>query len=197
METGDRVRSPLGPHEPDDAELARRFAAGDESALRGVYERWGGLVHGLAVRQVGHADAEDVTQQVFVAAWTSKSRYHPDRGPLAAWLVGITRHKILDSHGTRPRSAEVATDPHELATRADGQAVAYGGEDDVTRNLLVTDELARVGQPQRRIMEMAFYEELTHRQIAERLDLPLGTVKSHIRRTLGRLRDRLEVEGAL
>lgn len=181
---------------PDDAEIGRRFAAGEEQALAWAYERWGGLVHGLAVRAVGATDAEDVTQQVFIAAWQGRDRFRPDAGVLPAWLVGITRHKIADALGRRPRRSEVVTDPVDLASGAEGPDHGAAHEEAVAQRLVITDELSRVGQPQRTILELAFYEDLTHQQIADRLGLPLGTVKSHIRRTLGRLRTRLEVTGA-
>ena len=180
--------------EPDDAEVARLFAAGDERALALAYERWGGLVHGIAVRALGSsADAEDVTQQVFVSAWTGRSGYRPESGPLPAWLVGITRHRIADAFARRRReererlAAASAPSAEHAATRFDA------GSDD---RVVLLDELARIGEPQRGIMELAFFHDLTHEQIAARTGLPLGTVKSHIRRTLVRLRSRLEVNGA-
>jgi RNA polymerase sigma-70 factor (ECF subfamily) len=183
-----------GPAEPDDAEVARRFAAGDERALALAYERWGGLVHGLAVRALGSTvDAEDVTQQVFVSAWTGRAGYRPENGALPAWLVGITRHRIADAFARRRReererlAAAAAPDADRAGTRFDT------GSDD---RVVLLDELARIGEPQRGIMELAFFHDLTHEQIAARTGLPLGTVKSHIRRTLVRLRTRLEVNGA-
>ena len=181
--------------EPDDDEVARRFRDGDEQALAVAYERWGGQLHGMAVRAFGPGpDAEDVTQQTFIAAWTGRNGYTPDSGPLPAWLVGICRHKIADVWVKRDRqrrqSEAVAAD---VASRP-------GSSDDVdTRvadRVLLLRELDRLGQPQRGIIELAFFEDLTHAQIAARTGIPLGTVKSHIRRTLERLRTRLEVDGA-
>ncbi len=177
---------------PDVAEVGRLFACGDERALAIAYERWAGLVHGLACRSLGGGpDAEDVTQQVFVSAWTGRAGFRPEHGPLPAWLVGICRHRIADAHARRrrdERSRDAAQSVHETlpATAFDTSA------DD---RLLLMDELARLGQPQRGIIELAFFHDLTHDQIAARTGLPLGTVKSHIRRTLVRLRSRLEVDG--
>jgi RNA polymerase sigma factor (sigma-70 family) len=193
--TTDAVPPPRGSAVPDDDEIARRFALGDEQALARAYERWAGQVHGMAVRAFGPGpDAEDVTQQVFVAAWTGRDRFRRDAGPLPAWLVGITRHKIADTWARRDRqrrAAEAAVTEAQAAPRA-----AAGFDNAVADRVLLLDELDRLGQPQRGIIELAFYEDLTHAQIAERTGIPLGTVKSHIRRTLERLRTRLEVDGA-
>ena len=192
-----RQVAPLPAQEPSDAEVARRFCTGDESALALAYERWAGQVHGLAVRAFGSGpDAEDVTQQTFVAAWTGRARYSPASGPLPAWLTGICRHKIADTWAKlerQRRSAEAAA-ADVLAHPAHASREGLDGA--VADRVLLLGELDRIGQPQRRIIELAFFEDLTHTQIADRTGIPLGTVKSHIRRTLERLRDRLEVDGA-
>jgi RNA polymerase sigma factor (sigma-70 family) len=182
------------PPEPDDAEVARRLAAGEEQALAWAYERWAATVHGMAVRAFGPGpDAEDVTQQTFVAAWTGRAGYRPDRGPLAAWLVGICRHRIADTWAGRERSRRAT---EAALTDAHAQPSGAAVDTTVADRVLLLRELDRIDQPQRAIIEMAFFQDLTHTQIAARTGLPLGTVKSHIRRTLERLRDRLEVDGA-
>jgi RNA polymerase sigma factor (sigma-70 family) len=191
---GDRTR-PSAPGEnrlPDDSELGKLFAAGDERALAWVYERLGGLVHGLAARALGPgADAEDVTQQVFISAWNTRSGYYPEKGPLAAWIVGITRHRVADALARSRRDLRLTQ-----AAASAGVEPVQSFDTTATNRVVLLAELARIGQPQRGIMELAFFQDLTHEQIAERTGIPLGTVKSHIRRTLQRLRDRLEVEGA-
>ena len=192
----DPTAAAYGTVDPDDAEVGRRFAAGDEQALAVAYERWGGQLHGMAVRAFGPGpDAEDVTQQVFVSAWTGRAGYRPEAGPLPAWLVGVCRHKIADAWARRDRHRRVAE-----AAVADAQAQPTAGgrslDTSVADRVLLLDELDRLGQPQRGIIELAFFADLTHAQIAARTGIPLGTVKSHIRRTLERLRDRLEVDGA-
>jgi RNA polymerase sigma factor (sigma-70 family) len=193
-----RVTPPPGgrngpePEEPDDERLGRLFAAGDERALAWAYERMAGLVHGLARRALGPgADAEDVTQQVFISAWNGRSGYRPEKGPLAAWVVGITRHRIADALDRARRERKVV---EAAATIEPARAESFDGT--ATNRVVLLAELARIGEPQRAIMELAFFADLTHEQIADRTGIPLGTVKSHIRRTLLRLRDRLEVEGA-
>ena len=183
--------------EPDDADIARRFTAGDERALAEAYQRWSGQIHGMAVRAFGPGpDAEDVTQQTFVSAWTGRARYRPDQGPLPAWLVGVARHKIADGWARRERQRRETEAAVSQAQAAPGGAVTGGIESAVANRVLLLDELDRLGQPQRGIIELAFFEDLTHAQIADRTGIPLGTVKSHIRRTLERLRSRLEVDGA-
>jgi RNA polymerase sigma factor (sigma-70 family) len=180
--------------EPSDAEVGRLFAAGDERALAWAYERWGGLVHGIATRALGSAtDAEDVTQQVFVSAWTGRAGYRPEAAPIAAWLVGITRHRVADAFARRKRDER---ERQAVAAHADPEGGGERFERSAEDRMVLLDELARIGEPQRGIMELAFFHDLTHEQIAARTGLPLGTVKSHIRRTLVRLRSRLEVNGA-
>jgi RNA polymerase sigma factor (sigma-70 family) len=193
--TTEAVPGPRGFAEPDDDEVARRFALGDEQALAWAYERWAGQIHGMAVRAFGPGpDAEDVTQQVFVSAWTGRGGFRRDAGPLPAWLVGICRHKIADVWAKRDRQRR-ATEAATVEAQA-APAMTPTFDSTVADRVLLLDELDRLGQPQRGIIELAFYEDLTHVQIAERTGIPLGTVKSHIRRTLERLRTRLEVDGA-
>jgi RNA polymerase sigma factor (sigma-70 family) len=183
--------------EPDDREVGRRFAEGDEQALALAYERWSGQIHGMAVRAFGPGpDAEDVTQQTFISAWTGRAGYRPDKGPLPGWLVGVARHKIADTWARRDRQRREAEAAMSQAQAAPGDRVTAAFESQVADRVLVLDELDLLGQPQRGIIELAFFEDLTHAQIADRTGIPLGTVKSHIRRTLERLRTRLEVDGA-
>lgn len=184
------------PPVPDDVELGSLFAAGDERALAWAYERWAGLVHALACRALGAgADADDVTQQVFISAWRTHSGYSAEKGPLAAWIVGITRHRVADALATARRDRRLTQAVASQAAAVESASL-QSFDRTATNRVVLLAELAKIGQPERGIMELAFFADLTHEQIADRTGLPLGTVKTHIRRTLHRLRDRLEVEGA-
>ena len=113
-----------------------------------------------------------------------------------AWRVGTPRHTAADAHAARARARR---SEEAAATTAPDAGRAASEDTDVGRvadRVLLTEELRRLGDPGRTILELAFFRDLTHVQIAEELGLPLGTVKSHVRRSLIRLRDRLEVDGA-
>ena len=178
-----------------DPGLDHAFAVGEERALAEVYRRISPLVYTLALRSLGErASADDVTQEVFIRAWKSRTSYDPGTARLPAWLIGITRNAISDalSNRSRQRHLEQAAAIHLGTEPVSGPGA--GGVEEVADRLALDEELEHLGDPQQTIMRLAFYEDLTHDQISTRLNLPLGTVKSHIRRSLTRLRSRLEVE---
>ena len=174
----------------DEERFTAAFIAGDEQALAWVYQRWSPLVYTLAVRSLGDvSDAEDVTQKTFVAAWTGRTGFDSSRARLSTWLVAIAKNKIADTHEARARIARLqaqlaaTTSPLEWVTEPD----------DLADTLVVSDEIAHLEPEAQKVVRLAFYDDLTHHEISERLGLPLGTVKSHIRRSLQRMRARLEV----
>ena len=171
--------------------LSARLVDGDESALEAVYDRWSALVHTYALRALGDPhDAEEVTQQVFVAAWRSRHTLTPSPHALPAWLVGIARHKVADVRATRARDAgrlAAASALPEVHV-----AVEQSKDDEVAERLVVRQAVEELPDPRRTIVLLAFWEELSHAEIAETVGLPLGTVKSHVRRGLIKLHQQLE-----
>ncbi|MEV6113840.1 sigma-70 family RNA polymerase sigma factor [Streptomyces sp. NPDC052109] len=177
--------------DPQD-DLALRFVAGDEGGLEAVYRRWAPLVLSLARRSLGDgAEAEDVTQTVFLAAWRGRHGYRPGRGPLPAWLVAIARHKIADALSARTRRTDVAAAAAREPIRSPESSYT---QDTVLDRVDVTRELRRLPEAQRRVLCLAFYGDLTQTQIAHVTGWPLGTVKSHARRGLLRLSRSLHAE---
>lgn len=178
-----------------DAEAAwdARFIAGDERALEHVYRRWSPVVFTLALRSLGdRTDAEDVTQKTFVSAWTSRASFDPSRARLSTWIVAIAKRRIADTHEARAR-VRALQDQLQRVTRPDDLVTE---EVDLGESVLVAQEMERLEPDARRVMRMAFFDDLTHQEISRRLGMPLGTVKSHIRRSLDRMRTRLEVTHA-
>ncbi|QES52059.1 siderophore-interacting protein [Streptomyces venezuelae] len=167
-------------------ELARGLVAADEAAFAAIYRRWGSLVHSMAARSLGDAhEADDVTQQVFLGAWRGRAGFRPDRGSLGAWLVGITRRRIVDALDARTRRLALIESAARYADHAGNDDAA---PDRVLDRILLVEALSRLPCQQREVLHMAFYDDLTQAQIAERTGMPLGTVKSHVRRGLCRLR---------
>jgi len=171
----------------DAVELAGRLRDGDQDALGEVFRRWSPLVFTIALRRLhDRSDAEDVTQQVFVGAWRSRGTLQVSDGALPAWLVGITRHRVSDRLAARGRDAR-----EQQAVTALPVAPGADPQDRLVDRLVLADELDRIEDPRRTILRLAFYEDRTHQQIAAVLEMPLGTVKSHVRRGLLHLRARL------
>ncbi|MFF3493001.1 RNA polymerase sigma factor [Streptomyces sp. NPDC002795] len=187
----------VDPREVSEAALADGLAAGDVACLAEVYRRWAPLVRGLAQRALGdRCEAEDVMQQVFLAAWRGRSGYRPELGPPSAWLTGIARHRVADALAARTRRAalfEAAAGRHALSVGREPAPDA--GMDAVVERLVLSQELARLPSTQRTVLCLTFYEDLTQPQIAARTGWPLGTVKSHARRGMRRLGDRLRGRG--
>lgn len=175
-----------------DAAVAAAWVAGDEAALRLAFEQFGTLVFTYCLRKLGDRDAAaDCSQEVFISAWRSRDRYDPTRGTLAGWLMGIARFRVIDAHR---RTASTPT-PDAAAAEAQGEVLVEPESDRLGDRLLVERALETLSPRARQVVELAFYSDLTQTEIAERLDLPLGTVKSDVRRALQRLRPHLEGGG--
>lgn len=171
----------------DDRVLMARLAGGDRAALAELYDRYGPGVYGLARRMLGDAAlAEDVTQEVFLKVWRAAARFDPERGRCATWILHIAHTTAVDAARARQRAApsRFEEQPEEPDLRADtaaeAEAAILGGQ--------VRAALMRLPAEQREVLELAYFDALTQQQIAARLRLPLGTVKSRIRLGLESLR---------
>jgi len=175
--------------EPDEEAEARRALAdalhsGSQEALAEAYRRWSRLIYTIAIRALeSAADAEDITQQVFLAAWTGRHTLRPTADALPRWLVGIARHRIADAIAQRYRGRRV------LAAVADQPDPVVA---ETAERLMLAHEVASLPEPRRTVLTLAYLHDCTHEDIARRLDLPVGTVKSHLARGLLQLRRRLE-----
>ena len=173
-----------------DADAMRRMSAGDAGALAALYDRHGRAMFSLAFRMLGdQGDAEEVVQDVFAQAWRQAARYDTTRGVVVAWLLMMTRSRAIDRLRIRRRRPALGEEtPNLLRDVPDDAApadlVLLSGEQ-VSRLRAALDDLPA---PQRSAIELAFYEGLTHAEVAARLEQPLGTVKTRIRLGLLRLR---------
>ena len=169
-----------------DAELVAGAAAGDASCLGELFDRHARRMKSLALRIVRlPEDAEEVVQEAFVQAWMQASRFDASRGNVLAWLSIMTRSRALDRWRRRSTRRETTVaETHDVEADTSGQA---GPETWAVRSAL-TD----LPPEQREPLELAYFEGLSQSEIAVRLDLPLGTVKTRMRTGLQRLRDALD-----
>jgi RNA polymerase sigma-70 factor, ECF subfamily len=170
-----------------------KLRGGDSSALEDLYDRYTPLLYSVAMRILRSAsDAEEAVQQAWVQVWKSAERYEPRRGPVAAWLLTVTRTRALDlyrSLSSRKR-AEGQVDPEPVNTPADPASAATRGQ----LSQRVRKALGSLPIQQRQVLEIAYFEGLSQSEIATRLGAPLGTVKSWTRQGLLRLRELLPEE---
>jgi RNA polymerase sigma-70 factor (ECF subfamily) len=172
----------------DEAELAMGFARGNEACLEEVFRRIAPLIYTIAYRAVGSSsDGEEITQEVFVSAWRGRAGYSAEKGSLSGWLIGIARHRIADRLRARGRDLRLV----QAVTNSTDVQVQSAGLSTLIDRLVLTEEIRQLPHPRGTILQLAFWEGRSYPQIAEQLDLPLGTVKSHARRGLLHLRTRL------
>lgn len=161
--------------------LLKRMISGDETAFGDFYDLTLGHVYGLALRITGRADAaEEVTGDVYLQAWRQAARYRPERARVLGWLMMICRSRALD-HLRRQDPAELFADSERLCDIAEDENPADLLERSCAQGR-VRAALAELSAVQRRLIAMAFFQGLTHQEIAAQTLLPLGTVKAHIRR---------------
>lgn len=175
----------------EDAALLARVGDGDESAIEGLYQRYGGACFGLARRILDDAQlAEDVVQQVFLALWKGTG-YDPTRGAVSTWLLTLTHHKAIDSlrrEGARRKRLAGEQALLELRTLEPGPEDAAWTQ---MRAEYTRDALRLLPPEQREVLLLAYYGGYTQREISDLTGLPLGTVKSRTLTAMRKLRDHL------
>jgi RNA polymerase sigma-70 factor, ECF subfamily len=171
-----------------DAALVERMAARDERALGELYDRHSRLLFGLTLRILrDRAEAEEVLHEAFMAAWTRAATYNRALGSPVAWLVSIARNRSIDRLRSARLRAAMAEPPADLHGGESPESTASLGE----QQREVARALATLQPEQRRLIEEAFFQGFTHSELAERFQLPLGTVKTRIRSGMLALRDEL------
>lgn len=166
-----------------DLSLVSAIRAGDQGAMAALYDRYSSVVYSVALRVLGETGAaEDVLQDVFLQLWRNPSAFDASRGNLAAWLAVISRNRAIDA--LRKRKPESDIEDVVLSVAPD-----LAGEAERSRVAAkVRGVLGTMPAPQRSALEMAYYEGLTHTEIAAKTGEPLGTIKTRIRAGLTALR---------
>jgi RNA polymerase sigma-70 factor, ECF subfamily len=202
------------PDPEGDAVLVREVAAGSQDALAALYDRHADAVFAAASRLTSDRQvAEEVVQETFLALWNRAELFNPAAGSLAAWLHTIARNRTVDrlrAAGRRPNlvplSAAAAGDEHDTAAldRLVAAGTVLGGSEpspapeeaaeSASVRQVIQDALAEMNDHERTVIVLAYNEELSQSEIAERLGWPLGTVKTRTRRALLRLREVLALE---
>lgn len=181
----------MEPQPLSDQLLIARVVRGDEAALATLYDRYSGLVFSVALRVTqDRAVAEEVVQDVFFSVWRSAAGFQPP-GSVAAWIIGIARHRAIDA--TRARSFRARGREHDLALIAE-PAVAHQGDEGLERWLIrdqVRSALWQLHPAQREAIELAYYGGLSQSEIAARTGAPVGTIKGRLRRGLMQMRQQL------
>ena len=188
--TQDEVAISPGMHRDDvgsDKSLMDRVRVGEQQAMAEIFDRYAGLVYSVALRVLndsGHA--EDVMQEIFFQLWRNPDSFSSARGSLGAWLLVVARNRAID-HLRQRRSGEPVD---EVIV-----ASATNLENEAQRSIIIQRVQGIIGdlpKEQQQSLQMAFFEGLSHSEIAEKTGQPLGTVKTRIRSALTSLRKRLE-----
>lgn len=176
--------------------LMRRIADGDEQAVADLYDRFAALVFKVA-RQLlpSRTDADDAVQEIFVRLWRTADRYDPRRAKLVTWVMLITRRHLIDRlrrSAVRPTTTSIDGGPDAADTARPPESGGIIAE----RNEQLYRRIADLPELQRTVIERAYLQGFTLRQVSEQLDAPLGTVKSALSRGLTRLRERSNADWA-
>ena len=184
---------PAAESQAEDVSCLRRIASGDQAGAASLYDRYARPLYSLILRIVGdETEAEDLLQDVFAQAFRQAARYDATRGAVAAWLLMMARSRAIDKVRARRTRFEGRTGEVQVLDKMpDSQPDAASAMLDEEQTRIVRQALGDLPLLQRMAIELAYYEGLSHTEIAERLEQPLGTVKTRIRLGLLKLRDAL------
>ena len=169
--------------------LIQQVAKQDRDAFSQLYDRFSTLVFTLAMRMLkARSDAEDLLQEVFVQVWRQAQNYSAERGSPEAWIINIARSRAIDkirSIRRMQKSFVLTDDPARAESPENVESSAAESETRLTMN----SALANLPDPQRKVLELAYFDGLTQNEIADRLAEPLGTVKTRMRSGIQKLRE--------
>jgi RNA polymerase sigma-70 factor (ECF subfamily) len=176
------------------AQLLSRCARGDEQAFAALYDATSRRVHGLVLRVVRDpAQAEEVTQEVYLQAWRTSAAYDEDKGSATSWLMTLAHRRAVDRVRTAEAASRQDTTYHQRTQVVPHDTTAEAAETSIEARRVRT-ALRELTPVQREALELAFYGGYTHTEVATMLDLPVGTAKTRIRDGLIRLRDAMGVD---
>lgn len=181
--------APESPAADGDRELLLRIAEGDRAAFEELYRRYVRPMFGLALRRLGdRGSAEDAVQETFAAVWRSAGSYRPERGPAAPWLYAVARNAIIDRLRARSET------PGEIPDRPSSDEGPPERAESAYVSWRVHRALHELPEPEREVIELAYWSGFSQSEVAAFLDVPLGTVKTRTRSGLARLAGLLEGE---
>src|SRR5258707_7420414 len=185
--------------EANDEELLFALAAGDDTALGPLYRRYVPTVFKIAAESLGRDAAEDIVQEVFASVWKNAERFDPARGSVRPWIVQIARSRVLNELRRRSRKRESGDerDASALQELPDGASPPDQVVWEEYRRSAIQKAIGSLAPPQRQALSLAFFEDLTHEQVAETLKVPLGTTKTRIRSGIQQLRIALAAMAAV
>lgn len=173
--------------------LLQRVAAGDTAAVAACVDHYGGLIWSLARRFLGRpSDCEDAVQEVFIEIWKNASRFDPSVAAEATFVSMIARRRLIDRARRDSRRVDVASiSVEELTIAAPDDANEVDLADEAAR---ANSALSQLKPQQQKVLRLAVCDGIPHQSIADRLGIPLGTVKTHVRRGLIKIREELAAE---
>lgn len=190
----------LSPQAVEESEWMTAISRGDAGAFERLYHRHSPQLYGICLKVLRQpADAQAVLSDVFMDVWKRADRFNPQRGSVRSYLVTLARSRAIDrlrSEGTRhthERNHQALAASGQPTPATNPEATAIFGE----HQQLVRQAMGSLSGPQRATLEMAYFRGLTHREIADELNIPLGTAKTHIRTALKKLRSTLASLGGL